>query len=138
MSTLLYPWVFACSSECAACACAQRLAGVRSLLAWRLSDQRLILLPIRSSIVVPLCPCRQCRETIASHLCNLQTSICSVSARAYPPAASAVSPGSSVAPRCVLQIVFFTSQHSFVLSACLPKPPCNLDGPSQVPFVLPV
>lgn len=36
--------------------------------------QLLILPPIRSPAFVPLCPCRQRRETIASNLCNLQTS----------------------------------------------------------------
>lgn len=36
--------------------------------------QLLILPPIRSPVFVPLCPCRQRRETVAPNLCNLQTS----------------------------------------------------------------
>lgn len=130
-----------CAHTVCARPCAQRLAGVSA------ADTGLA--PLRSSSYNPrahqishrlclLCPCRQHRgETIASHLCNLQTLrylryLCTDLCRD----AWILNPfwlyhlGSSVAPRCVPQIAFFTSQHSFVLSACLPKPPCNLDHPS--------
>lgn len=96
----MYPCVLACVSLCAACACIQRLVGVSLLIqAWRLSDPASNPPAHQISRRCAFVPCRQHRETIASHLCNLQTSsICSVSARASaemhgPLTCSAVSPG---------------------------------------------
>jgi len=50
---------------------------------------------------VPLCPCRQRRETVAFHLCNLQTfCICSVSAEMHRSlTCSTVSPGHPCGPQ---------------------------------------
>ena len=127
---LMYTCVFACTSLCVYSESFCWYTGAFQI-------QLLILLPIRSHIGGPLCYCRQCRETIASYLCNLQTS--SISAEMHGSlTCPTVSLGSSVAPQMWAQTAFFTSQHSFVFIARLPKPPCDLDGLTQLPFVLPV
>lgn len=85
LSVLFYPYVYMCF--CLPFALYVRVfRDEQESCCWywpgAFQIQLLILMPIRSPIVVPLCPCRQHTETIASHLCNLQTSsICRISAR---------------------------------------------------------
>lgn len=125
------------------CACIQRLLGC-----WyrpgAFQIQLLILLPIRSPIVVPLCPCRQRGETIASHLCNLQTSsICSISARASAEmhgslTCSAVSPGLQCGPQmCAADSFLYLSTQLCLIGPSAQTAVQIWIVPPQVPFVLP-